>query len=134
MPKDEIFQETVTRVEKPSSHFTLLRAPKGISSVRPMMDLRPLTMWTIRRYGTPSEKAIATSSTGLVVEVESPRSKDGDYLRHGGKWLASDGYAWGCRRAVRPRTRSRTPAVRISEIVQGERMGLRPVDHRARCR
>ena len=29
MPKDEIFQETVTRVEKPSSHFTLLRAPNG---------------------------------------------------------------------------------------------------------
>ena len=29
MPKDEIFQETVTRVEKPVSHFTLLRAPNG---------------------------------------------------------------------------------------------------------
>ena len=59
MPKDEIFQETVTRVEKPSSHFMLLRAPMGISSARPRRDLRPLTMWTIRRYGTPSEKPIA---------------------------------------------------------------------------
>ena len=50
----------------------------GITSVRPMMDLRPLTMWTIRRYGTPTEKTYRHVETGLVVETESPRSKDGE--------------------------------------------------------
>ena len=29
MVKDEMFQERVVRIEKPSSHFTLLRAPHG---------------------------------------------------------------------------------------------------------
>ena len=29
MAKDEIFQERVVRVEKPSAHFTLLRNPTG---------------------------------------------------------------------------------------------------------
>ena len=31
MPKDELFQETITRVERPSAHFTLLRAPDGVN-------------------------------------------------------------------------------------------------------
>ena len=29
MPKDELFQETITHVERPSAHFTLLRDPDG---------------------------------------------------------------------------------------------------------
>jgi len=31
MPKAELFQETVTRVKRPSAHFTLLRAPDGVN-------------------------------------------------------------------------------------------------------
>ena len=93
MPKDEIFQETVTRVEKPASHFTLLRAPNG--------DFLGASDDGFATFDYVDDKAIWDSvegadgyryvATGLVVEVEAPRSKDGGYLRHGGKWLASDG-------------------------------------------
>ena len=91
MPEDEIFQETVTRVEKPSSHFTLLRAPNG--------DFLGASEEGFAIFDYVDDKAIWDTvgegyrhvATGFVVEVESPRSKDGDYLRHQGKWLASDG-------------------------------------------
>ena len=84
MPEDEIFQETVTRVEKPSSHFTLLRAPNG--------DFLGASEEGFAIFDYVDDKAIWDSvgegyrhvATGLVVEVESPRSKDGDYLRHQG--------------------------------------------------
>ena len=91
MPTDEIFQETVTRVEQPSSHFTLLRAPNG--------DYLGASDDGFATFDYVDDKAIWDSDgegyrhveTGLTVGVESPRSKEGDYLRHGGKWLASDG-------------------------------------------
>ena len=93
MPKDEIFQETVTRVEQPSSHFTLLRAPNG--------DYLGASDDGFAIFDYVDDKAVWDTvegadgyrhvATGLVVEVEAPRSKDGDYLRHRGKWLASNG-------------------------------------------
>ena len=91
MPKDEIFQETVTRVEQPSSHFTLLRAPNG--------DYLGASDDGFATFDYVDDKAIWNAdgetyrhvATDLVVETESPRSKDGSYLRHQGKWLASDG-------------------------------------------
>lgn len=91
MPKDEIFQETVTRVGQPSSHFTLLRAPNG--------NYLGASDDGFATYDYVDDKAIWETSgegyrhlaTGLTVGVESPRSKEGDYLRHQGKWLASNG-------------------------------------------
>ncbi|RKU09442.1 hypothetical protein C6502_13065 [Candidatus Poribacteria bacterium] len=91
MPKDEIFQETVTRVEQPSSHYTLLRAPNG--------DYLGASDDGFATFDYVDDQAIWDTDgetyrhvgTGLVVETESPRSKDGSYLRHDGKWLASDG-------------------------------------------
>ena len=75
MPKDEIFQETITRVEKPSSHFTLLRAPNG--------DFLGASDDGFAIFDYVDDKAIWDSvgeayrhvATGLVVEVEAPRSK-----------------------------------------------------------
>ena len=70
MPKDEIFQETVTRVEKPSSHFTLLRAPNGDFLGASDDGFAIFDLWTIRRYGTPSEKP-----TAMLPPVSSLRWK-----------------------------------------------------------
>ena len=91
MPEDEIFQETVTRVEKPSSHYTLLRAPNG--------HFLGATEDGFATFDYVDDKAIWDTDgetyrhvvTERVLETESPRSKDGSYLRHGGKWIASDG-------------------------------------------
>ena len=78
MPKDKIFQETVTRVEKPSSHFTLLRAPNG--------DFLGASDDGFAIFDYVDDKAIWDTvegadgyrhvATGLVVEVEAPRSRD----------------------------------------------------------
>ena len=93
MPKDEIFQETVTRVEKPSSHFILLRAPNGGFLGASDDGFATFDYVDDKAIWDTVEGAEAYShvATGLVVEVESPRSKDGAYLRHQGKWLAGDG-------------------------------------------
>ena len=91
MPEDEIFQETVTRVEQPSAHYTLLRAPNG--------DYLGASDEGFAIFDYVDDKAIWDTdgegyrhvATGLTVGVESPRSKEGDYLRYQRKWLASDG-------------------------------------------
>ena len=133
MPEDEIFQETVTRVEQPSSHFTLLRAPNG--------DYLGASDDGFATFDYVDDKAIWDSdgegyrhvATGLTVGVESPRSKEGDYLRHQGKWLASDGTLGDAAALFVPGHGPRAHAVSISGIVQGERLGLCACGHRSRC-
>ena len=80
MPKDEIFQETVTRVEQPSSHYTLLRAPNGDYlgasddgfATFDYVDDKAIWDYRRRRLSPCGDRPVVT------VGVESPRSKDGE--------------------------------------------------------
>ena len=93
MPKDELFQETVTRVERPSAHFTLLRALDG--------EFLGASDNELATFDYVDDKAIWESVegsdayrhviTGLLLEAESADSANGQILRHDGAPLASDG-------------------------------------------
>ena len=95
MPKDELFQETVTRVKRPSAHFTLLRAPDG--------EFLGASDNALATFDYVDDKAIWEQVEGshayrhvvigLVLEAESADSANGCYLRHDGVWLASNGTA-----------------------------------------
>lgn len=93
MVRDELFQERVVRVEKPSAHFTLLRAPNG-------SFLRAADTHTLATFDYVDDKAIwkhveGTNRyrhvvTGRHIEAESADAGDGRYLRHQGVLLAID--------------------------------------------
>lgn len=92
--RDEFFQERVVRVEKPSAHFTLLRAPNG--EFLGVSNTNELSV-----FGYVDDKAIWEQVegadayrhvvTGLQLEAESVGAENGCYLRHNGNTLASDG-------------------------------------------
>lgn len=94
MVKDELFQERVVRVEKPSAHFTLLRNPDGkflgVSDTKApaVFDyVDDKAIWE-QVKGTNSYRHIAT---GIQLEAEPTDAGDGYYLRHNAALLASDG-------------------------------------------
>ena len=94
MVKDEIFQERVVRVEKPSAHFTLLRNPTG--EFLGVSDTNALSVFDYVDDKAIWDKVEGSSAyrhvaTDIVLEAKSVNSEDGCYLRHNGSLLASDG-------------------------------------------
>ena len=94
MAKDEIFQERVVRVEKPSAHFTLLRNPTG--EFLGVSDTNELSVFDYVDDKAIWDKVDGSSAyrhvvTDLLLEAESADSDSGCYLRHSGSTLASDG-------------------------------------------
>ena len=95
MPKDELFQETITHVERPSAHFTLLRDPDGEflgasgNTLATFDYVDDKTIWE-QVEGSHTYRHVVT---GLVLEAESANSANGCHLRHDGVWLASNGTA-----------------------------------------
>ncbi len=94
MAKDEIFQERVVRVEKPSAHFTLLRNPTG--EFLGVSDTNELSVFDYVDDKAIWDKVDGSSAyrhvvTDLLLEAESANSDSGCYLRHSGSTLASDG-------------------------------------------
>ena len=91
--ENELFQERVVRVERPSVHFTLLRAPNGEFlgasddglAVFDYVDDKAI--WESVEDGTAYRHVV----TDLILEVEAANSKEGCYLRHKGAQLAGDG-------------------------------------------
>ena len=133
MVKDDIFQERVVRVEKPSGHFTLLRNADGdFLGVSDTNELATFdytddkAIWE-QVKGTNAYRHVAT---GLHLEAEPADVENGCCLRHNGDQLTSDG-SIGTESAVFLRwTRARTPAIRIPNIIQAKRMGLSAFHHR----
>ena len=94
MVKDEIFQERVVRVEKPSAHFTLLRNPTG--EFLGVSDTNELSVFDYVDDKAIWDKVEGSSAyrhvvTDIVLEAKPTNSEDGCYLRHNGNLLASDG-------------------------------------------
>ena len=94
--ENELFQERVVRVERPSKHFTLLRAPNGEFlgasdddelAVFDYVDDKAI--WDSVEGGTAYRHVV----TGFVLEAETGDSTEGCYLRHKRVRLASDGAA-----------------------------------------
>ena len=93
--ENELFQERVVRVERPSAHWTLLRAPDGgflgVSddglAVFDYVDDKAI--WKSVESGTAYRHVI----TDLVLEMEAVGIAKGCYLSHKGTRLASDGSA-----------------------------------------
>jgi hypothetical protein len=91
--ENEIFQERVVHVERPSAHWTLLRAPNGEFlgasddglAVFDYVDDKAI--WESIEGGTAYRHVV----TDLVLKVEGAGSTKGCYLRHEGTRLASDG-------------------------------------------
>ena len=93
MPKDELFAETVVRVERPSAHFTLLRAPDGAFLGADDNELATFDYVDDKAIWESVEGSDAYRHvvTGLVLEAEAADSANGQILRHDGVPLASDG-------------------------------------------
>ncbi len=94
MVKDDIFQERVVRVEKPSAHFTLLRNPTG--EFLGVSDTNELSVFDYVDDKAIWEQVEGKSDyrhvvTDLLLETESADAAAGCYLRHSGNLLASDG-------------------------------------------
>ena len=94
MVKDDIFQETVVRVEKPSAHFTLLRNPTG--KYLGVSDTNELSVFDYVDDKAIWEKVDGSSAyrhvvTDLLLEIESADSENGCYLRHERSLLTHDG-------------------------------------------
>ena len=94
MAKDELFQETVVRVEKPSAHFTLLR--NSIGEFLGVSDNSELSVFDYVDDKAIWEKAEGSNAyrhvvTDLLLEAESADTDDNCYLRHDGSLLAKDG-------------------------------------------
>ena len=94
MVKDDIFQERVVRVEKPSTHFTLLRNADG--NFLGVSDTNALTTYDYTDDKAIWEKVEGPDAyrhvvTGMQLEAESAGTEDGCCLRHNGNLLASDG-------------------------------------------
>ena len=93
--ENELFQERVVRVERPSAHFTLLRAPNGEFlgasddglAVFDYVDDKAI--WKSVEGGTSYRHVV----TDLVLEAEAADSTKGCYLRHEGVLLADNGAA-----------------------------------------
>ena len=93
--ENELFQERVVRVERPSKHFTLLRAPNGEFlgasddglAVFDYVDDK--TIWESVEGGTTYRHVV----TDLVLEAAATDTAKGCYLRHKGVQLAGDGAA-----------------------------------------
>ena len=94
--ENELFQERVVRVERPSAHWTLLRAPDGeflgVSddgglAVFDYVDDKAI--WESVESGTAYRHVV----TDLVLEMEAMGTARGCYLSHKGTRLASDGSA-----------------------------------------
>ena len=93
--ENELFQERVVRVERPSKHFTLLRAPSGKFlgasdaglSVFDYVDDKAI--WELVEDGTAYRHVV----TDLLLEAEGAASAEGCYLSHKGVRLANDGGA-----------------------------------------
>ena len=91
--ENELFQERVVRVERPSAHFTLLRAPNGAFlgvsddglAVFDYVDDK--SIWESIEDGTAYRHVV----TDLLLEAEATDSGTGCYLRHEGARLASEG-------------------------------------------
>ena len=94
MVKDEMFQERVVRVEKPSSHFTLLRNPTGeflgVSDTDELSVFDYVDDKAIWKQ-VEGKSAYRHVVTGIQFETEAADSEGGCYLRHQGDLLASDG-------------------------------------------
>ena len=94
MVKDEIFQERVVRVEKPSAHFTLLRNATGeFLGVSDTDELSVFDYVDDRAIWKQVEgkSAYRHVGTGIQLEIEAADAENGCYLRHQGDLLASDG-------------------------------------------
>ena len=91
--ENELFQERVVRVERPSSHFTLLRAPNGeflgVSDdglgVFDYVDDKAI--WESVEDGAAYRHVV----TDLILEAEAAGSTEGCYFSHKGVQLAADG-------------------------------------------
>ena len=94
MMRDEMFQERVVRVEKPSSHFTLLRAPNGeflgVSDTNELSVFDYVDDKAIWKR-VEGKRAYRHVVTGIQLEAESADADNGCYLRHQGERLASNG-------------------------------------------
>jgi ectoine hydroxylase-related dioxygenase (phytanoyl-CoA dioxygenase family) len=94
MAKDELFQERVVRVEKPSAHFTLLRNLTG--EYLSVSDTNELSVFDYVDDKAIWEKVGGSNAyrhvvTDLLLEAESTDADDGCYLRNNGSLLSSDG-------------------------------------------
>ncbi|MDE0010214.1 MAG: phytanoyl-CoA dioxygenase family protein [Candidatus Poribacteria bacterium] len=94
--ENELFQERVVRVERPSKHFTLLRAPNGEFlgasddnelAICDYVDDK--TIWDSVEGRTAYRHVV----TNLVLEAEAADSTEGCYLRHKSVRLAGNGAA-----------------------------------------
>ncbi|MBV7330709.1 phytanoyl-CoA dioxygenase family protein [Chloroflexi bacterium TSY] len=98
MTKEELFQERVARVEKPSVHYTLLRTPDGCflgvsvaasdSKFTTFDYVDDQAIWA-QVEGTQTYRHV---TTGLVLVADAANSADGCTLRHNGELLGSDGH------------------------------------------
>ena len=94
MVKDEMFQERVVRVEKPSAHFTLLRNATG--EFLGVSDTNDFSVFDYVDDKAVWEKVEGNNTyrhvvTGLQLEAESADVENGCFLQHSGSPLASDG-------------------------------------------
>ncbi len=98
MVKDEIFQERVVRVEKPSAHFTLLRNATGkflgVSDTNALSAFDYVDDKAIWKQ-IEGKSAYRHVGTRIQLEIEAADAENGCYLRHQGDLLASDGSVGG---------------------------------------
>lgn len=94
MIKDEMFQERVVRVEKPSAHFTLLRNPTGeflgVSDTDELSVFDYVDDKAIWKQAE-GESAYRHVLTGIQLETEAADAENDCYLRHEGSLLTHDG-------------------------------------------
>lgn len=94
MVKDEIFQERIVRVEKPSAHFTLLRNATGeflgVSNTNELSVFDYVDDKAIWKQ-VKGKNAYSHVVTEIQLETEAADAENGCYLRHQGNLLASDG-------------------------------------------
>ena len=94
MVKDEMFQERVVRVEKPSAHFTLLRNATG--EFLGVSDTNDFSIFDYVDDKAVWEKVEGNNTyrhvvTGLQLEAESADTESSCILQHNGNLLASNG-------------------------------------------
>ena len=94
MVKDEMFQERVVRVEKPSAHFTLLRNPTGeflgVSDTNELSVFDYVDDKAIWKQ-VEGKSAYRHVVTDLLLETESTDSEGSCHLRHEESLLTHDG-------------------------------------------
>lgn len=89
------FEERITRVERPASYYTLIRATDGkflgvSGQTLDTFDQADNTViWDIVDGGNAYKHVV----TGLIVEAKRADANDGYYLHHNGNLLADDGSA-----------------------------------------